>query len=101
MKYIITENQYKRILSENKLSVIQKLVDSQITDRYDFVCKVVVTPPHFYNKQYAANVYFKDIDIRAMNIPNYWRMKEEVLDEVWHIIYDFTNETVSLYQKSC
>lgn len=100
MKYIITELQHKLII-ESKLSILQKLVDREITDKYDFVCKVVITPPHHYNAQYSARVYFKDVDIRVMSIPNYFRKKEEIMDEVWGLIYDFTNETVSLYQSSC
>ena len=101
MKLIINKNQYNKLLVESKISVLQKLVDSQITDKYDFVCEVVIAPPHHYNVQYSANVYFKDIDHRKMTYTNYWKMKEEVMDEVWELIYNFTNETVSLYKKSC
>ena len=101
MKLIINKNQYNKLLVESKISALQKLVDSQITDKYDFVCKVVIAPPHHYNVQYSANVYFKEVDNRKMTLPKYWKMKEEVMDEVWELIYGFTNETVSLYQKIC
>jgi len=100
MKIIITESQHK-LLVENKLLALQKLVDSQITDKYDFVCKVVITPPHHYNVQHSAHVYFKDMSSLSMNVPKYFKMKEDVMNEVWSIIYNFTNETVSLYQKHC
>ena len=101
MKFIVTEIQSKRLLSEIRIDVLQKLVDSQITNNYDFVCKIDITPPHYYNKEYSAHVYFKDIDLRSINVPNYWKMKEEILDEVWELIYNFTGESVSLYKKSC
>jgi hypothetical protein len=101
MKIIISEIQSKRLLNEIRIDVLQKLVDSQITNDYDLVCKIDITPPHYYNKQYSAHVYFKDVDIMSMNIPNYFKMKEEIMDEVWHLIYDFTGETVSLYKHNC
>ena len=101
MKLIINKNQYNKLLVESKISALQKLVDSQITDKYDFVCKVVIAPPHHYNPQYSATIYFKEIDNSKMTLPKYLKMKEEVMDEVWELIYGFTNETVSLYRKIC
>lgn len=101
MKIVINEGQYKKLLSENKISLIQKLVDKTITDKHNFVCKIIISPPHHYNQQYSANIYFKDIINPKMSAGKYFQMKEDVMNEVWKLIYDFTNETVSLYQKSC
>lgn len=101
MKILINEGQYKKLLSEDKLLAIQKLVDMTITNEYDFVCKVVISPPNNFNPQYSAVIYFKDVNSESMNIPNYFRKKEKVMNDVWNIIYRYTNTTVSLYQKNC
>jgi hypothetical protein len=101
MKIKINESQYSNLLSENKLSIIQKLVDKTIIDKYDFICKIIITSPHHYNLQYSANIYFKDIVNSKISPGKYFQMKEDVMNEVWKLIYTFTNEPVSLYQKSC
>lgn len=101
MKIIINKKQYKKIISESKINAIQNIVDVMITSKYDFVCKVVIVPPHHYNIQYSAHIYFKDIMDPNLSAGKYFQMKEDVMNEVWRAIYNFTNETTSLYQKSC
>lgn len=100
MKFIITESQYK-ILTENKILVMQKLVDTLITNKFDSVCKVDITPPHFYSTSYSVRVHFKDMVSLSMGSREYFRMKTDVKNEVWGLIRDFTNEQVSVYEKIC
>ena len=101
MKYIITESQYE-LLNESKITSIQTLVDSLVTPKYDFICKIVIKPPHYYNKNYSAHIFFKDLSYRTTDeFVDYYKAKDEVLDEVWKVIFNFTNEPVSLYKQSC
>lgn len=101
MKFLLTNSQYKKLITESKIETLQKLIDKLIVDKYDFVCKIIITPPHHYNAQYSAHFYFKDIYMAGLNPGKYFQMKEDVMNEVWHLVYTFTNETLSIYQKSC
>lgn len=101
MKIIISEKQNEKLGQDLKVQAIQKLIDTTITNRYDFVCKVVITPPHHYNLQYSAHIYFKDISETRYSVSKYFQKKEDVMNELWFLVHDFTNETVSLYQKYC
>lgn len=101
MEVIINENQYNNLISKKKLMAIQSLVDLTIANKYDFICKIVISPPNHYNPQCSAHVYFKDMSETSYAPGNYFRVRANIMDEVWRTIYEFTNETVSLYQNSC
>ena len=101
MKFIITEEQEQKLILR-KTQIIKSLIDRQITDTEDVVCKVEVSPPSEIGQHFSVYIYFELLANTEFEYLQEYRFKQEdIANEIWQIVYNFTNEPLFLYFKTC
>ena len=93
----------KRILREetNKdlTSVIERVLTKLFVNEHkDVVCKVEVIHPRENTQllrpgQYSVIIYFIGVEYKFLPKLN---LRDELMDEAWNLVYDYTGQAVSL-----
>jgi hypothetical protein len=95
--------------NRNNSSVIERLLNMMFVDKHDIVCKVEVKHPDEREvldgqpkyKSYSLTVTFiGGPDTEYWPAPLLLRDKyEELMNEAWMIVYDYTNTPCDIYSK--